>query len=256
MILIENKIIINKNRENSIYELKSLIDNNIQTELSVSLANFFNGYDITNICRLMLQANIVDNREITKEEVVIIKYRRIENKSELVIKDVLLLNQFPPVRFVEVITRLSPTIDYNRFRYYYYPNIYEILNEVISNAYNYITYARSSLTTFTVDKSLMYKNFSKEIVNKLKTDPSSYIEFKHAINYILIHDLINTSNKFMRLYKLSKTINFEIIAVLDDIIRISISDINNRQYIYINRHLKGTAQLMLLYELAMHELYP
>ena len=252
----ENKIVINKKRENSIYKLKRFAEEDVQTELAISLANFFNVKDLENISEMMLQTNVTTKRDISEEEVIILHYIKSENKSQFVIKDILLLDQYPPVRFIEVITRLSPIIDYNRFRYYYYPNIYNIINKVIGDAYNYVTYAKPSLTTYTVNKALLYKNFSREVADILRQEKNAFEEFKYVVCYILMHNIFNMKDRFIKIFNVTHNISVEITTITDDMIKIGINNLSERKYLYIDRHIKGFGQLRLIYELVLYELYP
>lgn len=251
----KRNIVINIKRENNINDLKSILDENIQLELSISIANFFNNKDITTICEEALSMNFRPKREITIEENTIYKYHKTNNR-ELEIKDILLLNHYPPVRYIEVITRLNPKLDYNRFKYTFNPNIYGILNKVLTDAYNFNTYCLSSLTTYTVDKSLLYKNFSKEVAKILGNDRTIIIDFKYIINSLLEHKLFTNKDRFIKVFNVSYDIQVEVTTVTNTIIKLSINNKKDRRYIFLDRHLKGLGQLRLLFELITKELCP
>lgn len=249
-------VLINKERENTVDHLKSLLDESAQLELSISLANFFSNDNIKTICEEVLSTHIPLHRDISEAEVSLYKFVKNFNAEEFEIKDILLLHHYPPTRYIEITTRLNSTLDYNRFRYNYNPNIYGILNKVVSDAYNFNTYCLSSLTTYTVKKKLLYINFAKEVAKILNGNYTAIVDFKYIINNLLEHKLFTNKDRFIKVFNITHSIQIEITTITNNVIKLSVNNKQERVYIYLDRHLKGLAQLKLIFELIIKELYP
>ena len=249
-------LLLNPDKENSIDDLKSLLDYYNQMELSVSLAMFFDIQDLINILDSIVIKN-ASKRDITKEVVTLFKYETIDGQ-ELVIEDILYLNHSPAMRFIQVTTRTEPTVDFNRFKYKYYPDIYSLLCKIIADSINYNNFCKMYFNEwYKVKRKHLYVNFAQAAIRVLKDNYKILIEFKYIMNTLLESRLFNTREKFYREYKITDYIKVELITITLDIVKFSVTNNDKVAYIYLDRNMKGRGTLKLILELMLrHRRYP
>lgn len=235
--------------------LKSLSNTDNQLELSILLANFFSEEDLNNICTEALSLNFRPPRDIDVEEVDIFTYSNFIDNKELNIKDVILLKQYPPVHYIEFIFKDSPTNIYKKLRFNYMPSIFKFMNKILADAYNFSTYALTSLTNSTVDVNSIYINFSKRVTNIFSDIGSDIVLLKYTMNTILNNGIFYNKDAFIKVYNITKDIEIELVTVSLNIIKLTINDKKNRAYLFLDRSLQGLAQLRLVFDYILRELY-
>ena len=243
-------LLINPDAENSIKDLKSLISDEAQMAIAVSLVDFFATNDLVNILDI-LSSKKPCKRDITKEEVIIYKYITNEEK-ELEIKDILLLNHSPALRYIEIVFRINSTTDYSRYKYYYYPDIYNVLSKIFAEAVNYGQFCRKNIEDgFRVKRKHLFSNFSRSVAFVMKNNYKILIDFKYIMNLFISPGLFNSKEPFYKVYNITDYIHLDMITITDRIVKFSVNNKDLSTYIYLDRNLKGMATLKLILELIL-----
>lgn len=243
-------LLINPDAENSIKNLLSLLAEENQMAISISLIEFFKTSDLINILDV-LRSRSSNKRDVNREEVVIYRYIGDEEK-EIEIKDILLLNHSPALRYIEIIFRLSPTIDYSRYKYYYYPDIINLLCKILCESINYSNFCKRNIEEgYKIKRKHLYTNFARSVAYVMKNNYNILMDFKYIINLFISPRLFNSKEKFYKVYNISSYIHLDLITITDTIVKFSVTNNNESTYIYLDRNLKGMATLKLILELIL-----
>ena len=237
-------------------DLKSLSKSSNQLEVSILLANFFSEEDLDNICAEALSLNFRPPRDIDIEEVTIFKYINFSNEKELEIKDIILLKQYPPVRYIDFIFTDTINNIYKDLRFNYNPSVYKIMNKILADAYNFAAYIMDTLTETSVDKKMLYVNFSKKVIDMFSDIGSDIVLLKYIITSILNNGLFYDKNTFIKVYNITPIIQLELVTISLNIIKLTIHDKVNRAYLFIDRSIQGLAQLRLVFDFILKDLHP
>ena len=244
--------------ENTTY--KSFSDKNSSKELSLAFATIFDTNDLIKLAESISMLDFNRPRDITKKYINLFSYNGTNSTTKVIIDDILIINKFPPVRYIEFTFELSNTFIYDRFSYLYSNNCRDIIIDIITTAHNYSAYCSDSLTPISVNSGNMYKNFVNaifpifdKIENFKDTD-----DFKKIEMYILESKLCKDKENYISSYDFKNSIHIELCTLNSNIAKLSIYNRYSRYVIYINRGVKGYATLRLILELLKNKekIYP
>ncbi len=239
---------------------KSFSDKNSIKQLSLAFATIFDTNDLIKLTESISMLDFNKPRDITKKYITLFTYNGTNSTTRVIIDDILMINKFPPVRYIEFTFELSNTFICDRFFYLYTNNCRDIILDIITTAHNYSAYCSDSLTPTSVNTRNMYKNFVNaispifdEIENFKNSD-----DFKKIELYILESKLGKDKENYISSYDFKNNIHIEICTLSNNIAKLSIYNRYIRYVIYINRGAKGYAALRLILELIKNKekIYP
>ena len=239
---------------------KSLTNKESIKELSLLFATLFTPKDLISIAESISMLESVKSRDITIKEYELYSYKGANSTAEIIIKDILIIYQYPPERYIEFTFKLSYNIIFDRLTYAYSNKVIDILLDIVTNAYNYSAYCYDSLTPTYINTSNMYKNFTYKILSIFESINNfrDTDEFKKLEAYILECKLNKGKENYISTFDFKNSIHIELCTVNHDIAKLSIYNRYSRYILYIPRGVKGYATLLLIMELLKNKekIYP
>ena len=162
------------------------------------------------------------------------------------------MNHSPVLRYIEIIFRLSPTIDYSRYKYYYYPDIINLLCKILCESINYSNFCKRNIEEgYKIKRKHLYTNFARSVAYVMNNNYNILLDFKYIVNLFISPRLFNSKEKFYKVYNISSYIHLDLITITDTMVKFSVTNNNESTYIYLDRNLKDMATLKLILELIL-----
>lgn len=227
--------------------IENMNDQSIREKISVWIANYFPIKDIEYICQDLLAMDTVSIHDINTEELLLYRYETLKG-IEIIIKDIIHINSYPPMRYIEISINADIYHIYKNIKLSYTTNFYNVINIIVTEAYNYSVYCKDSLTEESVDRTKLFTNYINEIFELLGFNSIMFNNFLLTLNKDLSNKILLSNKKFLKIYKLYRNSHVELGALTNKIFRLTIVDTNNsnKKSIYLTRDFTGLGNLQLI----------